>query len=211
MHIRACRLSKANITGLLLNKYYNKYRIPGDILKDITVPVRSRYYSLALRIQIMAGMRINRLVYWAAGLSMFAILTHSIAVSDHLNEWWGYGVMFIIGAVFQLFYGIALIMQPWKYDEKGSIRDNAQYFGRGYYILGLVLTVMMVLIYLITRTTGMPFLGKDADAEPVTPLGLVPWLANLALLYLLYKLLRQSRVGLPEDWKSDRNKSPGGL
>jgi len=137
---------------------------------------------------------------------MVAILTHSIAINDHLNEWWGYGAIFLIGAVFQFFYGIALLIQPWKYDEKGGQRADPERYGKSYYILGIVLTSILIVVYLVTRTTSMPFLGEGAVAEPITPAGLVPVVANVGLLYFLSQLLRYSRAPLQPDLKTDQSK-----
>jgi hypothetical protein len=123
-----------------------------------------------------------------------------------LNEWWGYGTVFLIGAVFQFFYGIALLIQPWKYDEKGGQRVNPERYGRSYYILGIVLTGILMVVYLITRTTGMPFLGEDAVAEPVTLAGIVPMVANVGLLYFLSQLLRYSRASLQPVMKTVESK-----
>jgi hypothetical protein len=144
----------------------------------------------------------KRLLYWAAGLCMFAIAAHSIAAPDHFNEWWGYGVMFIVGAVFQFFYGVAVLIQPWKYDDKGGPRQDAERYGGKYYTLGIVLASLLILLYIITRTSGMPFLGKDAVAEPVTVRGLVPFAANVIVLFPLIKLLRGSQALSGEDSKT---------
>lgn len=62
----------------------------------------------------------------------------------------------------RIFYGIALFFQPWRYDESGGIRQDAERYARPYYILGIVLDAFVIVLYIITRTTGMPFRGPDA-------------------------------------------------
>lgn len=138
--------------------------------------------------------RSKRLIYWAAGLSMFALVAHSIAAPDHFNEWWVYVAVSVVVAVMQFFYGIALLIQPWQYDSKGGRRVNAEYYGKGYFILGIVLASFQIFIYLVSRTLSLTFLGEDVAAEPVTLLGLVPVLINMISLFPLVKLLRRART-----------------
>ena len=54
----------------------------------------------------------KRMLFWAAVLSVFALLAHVIDAPDHLKEWWGYGTVFVIVASFQFFFGLALFVQP---------------------------------------------------------------------------------------------------
>jgi len=140
----------------------------------------------------------SKLLYWAAGLSIFALFAHAIDTPDHLTEWWGYGTIFIILGAFQFFYGIALFLQPWRYDEDGNWRDDAGRSGRPYYIIGIFLAAAVIVVYIITRTSGMPFLGPEAAAESVTALSLVPPLVDIPLIYCLTILLLRSRMGSSE-------------
>ena len=136
----------------------------------------------------------KKLLTWTAVLSMLALVAHAIDVPDHLSEWWGYGAFFVIIASFQFFYGMALFLKPWRYDENGGLRPNAEQYGRGYFLLGTVLTSAVLIVYVITRTTGMPFLGADAIVEPVTPLSLLPPLECVPLLYCHVRLLNLSQL-----------------
>jgi hypothetical protein len=133
------------------------------------------------------------LINWTAGLSIFALFAHVIDAPDHLSEWWGYGTFFVIVASFQFFYGIALLLRPWRFDYDGKIKPNADRFGRPYFFLGSILTALVILVYCITRTTGMPFFGSGAVAEKVTPLSLVPAVECLPLLYCHILLLWRTR------------------
>ena len=81
-------------------------------------------------------MSTKSLIYWAGGLSAFALVTHAIDAPDHLTEWWGYGAFFVIVAAFQFFYGMALFLRPWRYDSEGSLRPDAERQGKPYFILG---------------------------------------------------------------------------
>jgi hypothetical protein len=135
----------------------------------------------------------RRLVFVTAILSILALVAHAVDAPDHLREWWGYGTFFVIIASFQFFYGLALFLRPWRYDDEGGIRPDADQYGRPYFVLGTVLTAAVIIVYIITRTTGMPFFGPDAIVEPANPLSLVPPVECLALMYCHILLLRRSR------------------
>ena len=135
-----------------------------------------------------------RLRYWAAGLAISAIAAHALAAPGHLKEWWGFSAFFVIIGTFQLFYGFALLAQPWRYDESGGLRPDADRYGRPYYRLGIVLSGLLLLAYVISRSTGLPFFGSDAVAQPVTLLSLAPVAQNILLLLCLVLLLRRHKT-----------------
>ncbi len=141
--------------------------------------------------------RNRRIIYWAAGLSILALVMHAIDAPDHLSEWWGYGTLFVIIAAFQFFYGLFLLVQPWKYDAEGNLRAGAEQYGKPYFILGATLATLVILLYIITRTTGMPFLSSDAVVEPVTPLNLLPAVENVPLIYCLVMLIYRASNPVP--------------
>lgn len=134
----------------------------------------------------------KRLLYWSAGLSVGALVAHAIDVPDHIAEWWGYSAFFVTIAAFQFFYGFGLLFQPWRYDESGDERPDSERHGRPYYLLGVILTTSSVVLYIVTRTTGLPFLGPAAGAERVTSLSLVPTIESVPLVYCLMRLYLES-------------------
>ncbi len=136
----------------------------------------------------------KRLLKWTAILSVLALVAHAIDAPDHLSEWWGYGTFFVIVASFQFFYGFALFLQPWRYSEDGGVRTNPDRYGRPYFVLGTVLTASVIIVFIISRTTGMPFLGPGAIVEPVTILSLVPPLECVALMYCHILLLSRAHA-----------------
>lgn len=135
-----------------------------------------------------APVNVRRLLYWAAGFSIGALVAHAIDAPDHLKEWWGYSTYFVVAGAFQFFYGFGLLLRPWRYDDAGEVRADGETRGRAYYMLGIVLTASIIVLYIISRTTGLPFFGADAVAEPVTVLSLVPAVEGVPLLYCLIRL-----------------------
>jgi hypothetical protein len=128
----------------------------------------------------------KRLLFWAAGLSIGALLAHIIDLPDHLTEWWGYSSFYMASGTIQFLYGFLLIFQPWRYDETGGVRSNGIYYGRPYYMLGIIITGVVVLFYVFTRSIGMPFAG--APPEKITLPSLVFIVEDLPLLYALIRL-----------------------
>ena len=137
---------------------------------------------------------LRRLVWWAAILSILVLVAHAVDAPDHLKEWWGYGTFFVIVAAFQFFLGLALFLQPWQYAEDGSIRPQAESAGASYFWLGLILSVISVAGYIVTRTTGLAFLGPEAVREPVTGLSLTPVVVNLLLSGCFVWLITRTRA-----------------
>jgi hypothetical protein len=140
----------------------------------------------------------KRVLYWAAGLSVAAGLVHGIAAPEHLSEWWGYGVFFILAAMAQPLYGILLLLQPWRYDNRGDIRSDADRYARRYCLLGLTGNAAVIILYIITRTVGIPFLGPEAgEVEPVTAISLMSKTLEIALIVCLWLLIRRIPTKVP--------------
>lgn len=133
--------------------------------------------------------------YWAAGLSLGAALIHSVLVEEHLAEWWGYGLFFLLAALAQGFYGVLLLAQPWQPSRYGGGALDAGRLQRGILLAGILGNLSIVALYVVTRTVGIPFFGPEAgEVEPWTGLGLVSKAAELALVYCLWRLFRTARA-----------------
>jgi hypothetical protein len=89
----------------------------------------------------------TRVLYWAAGLSIASALIHGGVAPEHLSEWWGYGVFFIVAGLGQGLYGLLLLLRPWRYDATGNIREGGDSdYGRKYYLLGIIGNVAIVFL-----------------------------------------------------------------
>lgn len=133
----------------------------------------------------------RRLLFWAAGLCVGALVAHAIDVPDHLKEWWGYAAFFVTIGSLQFFFSLILFIQPWRYDETGSLRTDRDRYGRPFFVIGIVMSAASIIVYIISRTSGLPFLG--GKIEPVTVLSLLPVVVNIPLIYFFALLIVRSR------------------
>ncbi len=144
--------------------------------------------------RVPAGMVVGRdrpakpprtVLYPAAAMSLFAALVHLVATPEHLVEWWGYGTFFLAAAVAQGVYAAALVRRP----------------SRGLLLAGILGNSSIVLLYLATRTLGVPLFGPEAgEVEAVGLLDACATVSEVILIgalgvLLFWRLLRE-RVGL---------------
>ena len=117
--------------------------------------------------------REQMLLYAAAALSLLAGLIHSWVISEHYGEWWGYGLFFFCAASVQGCYAGTLLLWP----------------RRLIYGLGIAGNVAIILLYVVSRTVGIPFFGPDAGmVEPAGTLDLFCTSLELALVLALAAL-----------------------
>jgi hypothetical protein len=65
---------------------------------------------------------------------------------EHFEEWWGYGMFFLVAGVVQVVYVPLLVRWP----------------NQTVLLLGMVGNSAIVLLYLFTRVVGIPFFGPEA-------------------------------------------------
>ncbi len=120
----------------------------------------------------------RKTLYMAAALSVVAALSHLWAMPEHFGEWWGYGVFFLAAAVAQGLYGLALLRRP----------------GQPLLVLGVGFNLAVVVLYVVTRTVGVPFFGPHAgEVEGIGVIDLSAMMAELALIVALAALWRFDR------------------
>ena len=118
-------------------------------------------------------------------MSLVAALVHLAVTPEHLSEWWGYGVFFLAAALAQGAYAAALLRRP----------------SRRMLLAGILGNSSIVLLYLATRTLGVPPVGPAAgEVEAVGALDACATVSEVVLIGILgvllfWRLLRE-RVGL---------------
>ena len=96
--------------------------------------------------ETLAAERPKPILYTAAGLSLVAALIHLWVMPEHFKEWWGYGAFFLVASAAQLIYVPLLLRWP----------------NRTVLLVGIVGNLAIVVLYLLTRTVGIPLFGPEA-------------------------------------------------
>ena len=114
-----------------------------------------------------------------AGLLMLLTgMLHASVTQEHLREWWGYGLFFVLAGVGQAGYGIALWHQE---------RPRASFFWAG-----IALNAFLVGLYVVSRTWGIPFFGPSAGrVEEVAAVDVLTKLLEVAAIVALLVRLRR--------------------
>ncbi len=125
--------------------------------------------------------RSKTILYVAAAFSLSAALIHLWVIPEHFEEWWGYGTFFLISAAAQGAYAAALLHWP----------------RRPLLLLGIGGNVSIIVLYLLTRTVGIPFFGPHAgEVEGVGVTDVCATASELALVVVLLGVLVR---GLPRE------------
>ena len=86
------------------------------------------------------------ILYATAALSLVAALIHLWASPEHFEEWWRYGTFFSVAATAQVLYVPLVLLRP----------------TRMVLLLGIGGNLAIVVLYLLTRTAGIPLFGPGA-------------------------------------------------
>lgn len=123
----------------------------------------------------------HRLHLTAAALAAAAGLIHALAGSDHFSEWWGYGFFFLGVSISQFGGGAALIF--WS--------------NRQLYWTGIIGTAVVLVIWLISRTVGVPIGPEETGPEKIGWLDGISLPLELGLIWCLSYLLRLPAIPAP--------------
>jgi hypothetical protein len=158
--------------------FVEAYVVEGEsVQKEATrqeeIPARRPLtYQRAYAVDSTASGRILRP---AAALSLAAALIHVWAMPEHFREWWAYGALFLLAALAQGLFGVALLRWP----------------RRPLFLAGIAGNLSVVTFYIMTRTVGVPFFGPHAwHPEPVGALDLTATTAEVSLVVALVALAK---------------------
>jgi hypothetical protein len=113
-------------------------------------------------------------LYTVAALSLLAALIHLWVMPEHFEEWWGYGMFFLMAAVAQVVYVPLLLRWP----------------NRTVLLLGIAGNSAIVLLYLFTRVVGIPLFGPEAgEVEGVGIIDVCATSSEAAIVVALGALL----------------------
>jgi hypothetical protein len=108
----------------------------------------------------------------------------------------GYGAFFLTAAIAQALFGLLLLGQPWRYDEHGTFDPGRnEPLARLLLRVAVALTVIVVALYVTTRTVGIPLLCPAAgEVAAVDGAGLAATLLELAQIAGMLALLGAGRA-----------------
>jgi hypothetical protein len=132
---------------------------------------------------------LERWVLIAAGLSAIASMIHGAVTGEHFEEWWGYGLFFVVAAAAQMSFAVLLVLGPWR---PGSRRPDEGRGGlRTIALLGILGNALIIGLWGVTRTIGVPLFGPEAgEVEEVGTIDLISKVAELALIAVLAWIYR---------------------
>ena len=116
----------------------------------------------------------------AAVLSLVAAMVHLWVVPAYFGLWWGYGAFFAGVAAAQGLYAVALLRWP----------------GRMLFLAGVLGNLAVVVLYVLTRTSGVPLGPHAGRAEETGVLDMSTTAVELAVIVLLLSQLRGRERGV---------------
>jgi hypothetical protein len=120
---------------------------------------------------------------------------HGLVTQDHFQEWWGYGVFFLVTSICLIGFGLALITDAIDPRYMPGDVDSVR---RVMYAVGAIGNVSILALYLLTRTVGIPLGPGSGSVESVGVIDVVAKAAELLAVAGLAVLLVKTRRHLME-------------
>jgi hypothetical protein len=124
--------------------------IGGVALAPLTAPLARRpkvAEEMAGRPEAVAG----KLRVGLALLSIGAAIIHFAVIAQHLDEWWLTGTFFIVVALFQLAWAVAVLALPSPL----------------LFLTGAAVNALVVITWIVSRTVGVPVGPEAGEAESI--------------------------------------------
>ncbi|MEU8250445.1 hypothetical protein [Nonomuraea sp. NPDC048916] len=112
----------------------------------------------------------------AAAASVLAGLIHYAVIPEHRGEWWGYAIFFTLLGAFEIVWAVA----AWT-------------GGRRVMFLGVLVNVAVLIVWTLSRTTGIPIGPHAAAPEPYGALDVICGVAEIVTIGAILIALRGRR------------------
>lgn len=116
-----------------------------------------------------------------AVLSTGAAVVHFAVIAQHWDEWWLTGMFFSVVALFQLAWALLVVLRP----------------SFLVYLSGAVVNTLVVVTWIVSRTSGVPVGPEAGEAEPVGFPDLLATAFEVLLIALVVALVSQPQGRLP--------------
>lgn len=138
-------------------------------------------------------MRVTLVRRGAGGGSLLAALVHGGLAPQHLSEWWGYGLLFLVAAACQVVLALALLIDPLPPTDPAAPRVR-----RWIDLAGGAGNLLLAALYVVSRVVGVP-LGPDAgQTQPWDTLGIVTVVVEVAVGVALFALRGRAPGSTPQ-------------
>jgi hypothetical protein len=115
---------------------------------------------------------------------------HGLVTQEHFQEWWGYGLFFLVAAICLIGFGLALITDA---VDPRYMPGNAHHLRRLMYAAGAAGNMSTLVLYVLTRTAGIPLGPGAGSVEPVGAIDMLAKTTELLALAGLALLLLKTR------------------
>jgi hypothetical protein len=110
--------------------------------------------------------------------SLLAAAVHGLVINEHVDEAALYGAFFIVVTIAQVLYAIAVMVRP----------------SRWLLWLGVAANAGIVVLWIVTRTAGIPLGPESGEVEPVGLLDILAAVAELGVVLGAIAALRQAAI-----------------
>jgi cytochrome c-type biogenesis protein len=119
------------------------------------------------------------LVLLAGLLTLSSAGVHLVVTPAHFQEWSGYGLFFLVVASLQILYALGLVVS-----EERLARSS------WYLVAGILGSLLVIEVYALSRTVGIPFLGPHAGhVEEIGTIDVFSKVLELGLVATLAAML----------------------
>lgn len=127
-----------------------------------------------------------------AVLSLVSGILHFVATFEYVGVWAGYAIFFMLVALAQAAYGLAMFFQPWASDRRVQSGAGERLFLQ----LGAIATGAIVLLWFFAHLVTTPIGPQAGERQPITLLSVAAVVAMAAQTWYLVRLIRvQDRDG----------------
>lgn len=110
--------------------------------------------------------------------SLLAAATHAVVIREHVDEAALYGAFFIAVTIAQVLFAAIVMVRP----------------DRALLCLGAIGNAAIVVLWVVTRTAGIPLGPKAGEVEPVGLLDILAAVTELAIVVAAVVALRQAAM-----------------
>jgi hypothetical protein len=142
--------------------------------------------------------QLNNIKFQAAGVSLAAGMLHLFATFDYWAVWAGYALFFMVVALLQVTYGLAMFFQPWAPRKPGSERPADKSGERLFLLAGALVTGAIVVLWLFAHLAATPIGPQAGERQPITLLSVAAVVAMAVQTWYLLRLIRLLDGARPE-------------